>query len=194
MTAAAARGSRGLLLLLGDLLAQRLHVLLDPLAVLLVPSLRQLPLGVGQPVSQLPQQTCRAGRVRQEDTHPGKPGVEVVADVDVLTGGQPERQVGVGVQPPCGITGFLYFSAHTHSFLHPDVPLTLSAVSTNNIEFFNRLLPETRDAMKLEHMYEREFAENPSYVHLYRKGHAYHGAHPFYMWYWGETAASMWGR
>ena len=38
------------------------------------------------------------------------------------------------------------------------------------IEFFNRLLPETRDAMKLEHKYEREFAENPSYVHLYRKG------------------------
>ena len=55
------------------------------------------------------------------------------------------------------------------------------------IEFFNRLLPETRDAVKLEHKYEREFAKNPSYVHLYRKGNAYHGAHPFYMWYWGEN-------
>lgn len=55
------------------------------------------------------------------------------------------------------------------------------------IEFFNRLLPETRDAMVLEHKYEREFARNPSYVHLYRKGNAYHGAHPFYMWYWGEN-------
>lgn len=55
------------------------------------------------------------------------------------------------------------------------------------IEFFNRLLPETRDAMVLEHKYEREFAKNPSYVHLYRKGNAYHGAHPFYMWYWGEN-------
>lgn len=31
-------------------------------------------------------------------------------------------------------------------------------------------LPETRDAMKLEYMSEREFAEDPSYVHLYRKG------------------------
>jgi len=55
------------------------------------------------------------------------------------------------------------------------------------IEFFHRLLPETRDAMVLEHKYEQAFAEDPSYIHLYRKGHAYHGAHPFYMWYWGEA-------
>jgi hypothetical protein len=55
------------------------------------------------------------------------------------------------------------------------------------IEFFHRLLPETRDALVLEAKYEQEFAENPSYIHLYRKGNAYHGAHPFYMWYWGEN-------
>ena len=55
------------------------------------------------------------------------------------------------------------------------------------IEFFHRLLPETRDAMELHRKYEKEFAQNPSYVHLYRKGNAYHGAHPFYMWYWGEN-------
>jgi len=30
------------------------------------------------------------------------------------------------------MTGFLYFSAHTHSFLLPGVPPTLSRVSTNN--------------------------------------------------------------
>jgi lactate racemase len=62
------------------------------------------------------------------------------------------------------------------------------------IEFFNRLLPETRDAMKLEHKYEKEFAKNPSYVHLYRKGNAYHGAHPFYMWYWGENGRQHVGK
>jgi nickel-dependent lactate racemase len=62
------------------------------------------------------------------------------------------------------------------------------------IEFFNRLLPETRDAMVLEHKYEREFAKNPSYVHLYRKAHAYHGAHPFYMWYWGENGRQHVGK
>ena len=55
------------------------------------------------------------------------------------------------------------------------------------IEFFNRLLPETRDAMTLEHKYEDEFAKNPSYIEMYRRGNAYHGAHPFFMWYWGEN-------
>ena len=62
------------------------------------------------------------------------------------------------------------------------------------IEFFHRLLPETRDAMVLEHKYERSFAENPSYIHLYRKGNAYHGAHPFYMWYWGENGRQHVGK
>jgi lactate racemase len=62
------------------------------------------------------------------------------------------------------------------------------------IEFFHRLLPETRDAEVLEAKYEREFAENPSYVHLYRTGHAYHGAHPFFMWYWGENGRAHLGR
>ena len=54
------------------------------------------------------------------------------------------------------------------------------------IEFFNRLLPETRDAYTLEQKYQDEFAYNPSYVEMYRRGHAYHGAHPFYMWYWEQ--------
>jgi hypothetical protein len=62
------------------------------------------------------------------------------------------------------------------------------------IEFFNRCLTETRDSMKLEHKYEREFAKNPSYVHLYRKGNAYHGAHPFYMYYWGENGRQHVGK
>jgi len=62
------------------------------------------------------------------------------------------------------------------------------------IEFFHRLLPETRDAHVLSHKYEREFAENPSYIHLYRKGNAYHGVHPFYMWYWGERGRAHMSR
>ncbi|MFL5419405.1 MAG: lactate racemase domain-containing protein, partial [Myxococcales bacterium] len=62
------------------------------------------------------------------------------------------------------------------------------------IEFFHRLLPETTDAMELHRKYEREFAQNPSYVHLYRKGNAYHGAHPFYMWYWGENGRAHLGQ
>jgi hypothetical protein len=62
------------------------------------------------------------------------------------------------------------------------------------IEFFNRLLPETRDAMTLRHKYEEEFAHNPSYISMYRRGHAYHGAHPFFMWYWGENGRQHVGK
>jgi hypothetical protein len=62
------------------------------------------------------------------------------------------------------------------------------------IEFFNRLLPETRDAYKLEHKYQDEFAFNPSYVEMYRRGNAYHGAHPFYMWYWGQRGREHVGK
>jgi hypothetical protein len=54
------------------------------------------------------------------------------------------------------------------------------------IEFFNRILPETRDAMVMHRKYEEEFAKNPSYIEMYRRGNAYHGVHPFNMWYWGE--------
>jgi hypothetical protein len=62
------------------------------------------------------------------------------------------------------------------------------------IEFFNRLLPETRDAYTLEKKYQDEFAYNPSYVEMYRRGNAYHGAHPFYMWYWGQRGREKVGR
>jgi hypothetical protein len=62
------------------------------------------------------------------------------------------------------------------------------------IEFFNRLLPETRDAVKLRHKYEEEFAHNPSYIEMYRRGNAYHGAHPFFMWYWGENGRQHVGK
>jgi hypothetical protein len=62
------------------------------------------------------------------------------------------------------------------------------------IEFFNRLLPETTDAYTLEKKYQDEFAYNPSYVELYRRGYAYHGAHPFYMWYWGQAGREWLGK
>ena len=62
------------------------------------------------------------------------------------------------------------------------------------IEFFHRLLPETRDAYKLEHKYQDEFAKNPSYIEMYRHGNAYHGAHPFYMWYWGQAGREHCGK
>jgi hypothetical protein len=62
------------------------------------------------------------------------------------------------------------------------------------VEFFHRLLPETRDAFTLRERYERAFATDPTYVQMYRRGHAYHGAHPFFMWYWGENGRQHVGR
>ena len=62
------------------------------------------------------------------------------------------------------------------------------------IEFVHRLLPETRDAMELHKRFEAKFASNPAYIEMYRSGHAYHPAHPFFMWYWGEAGRQHLGR
>ena len=62
------------------------------------------------------------------------------------------------------------------------------------IEFFERLLPETRDSFVLQQKYEEEFARNPDYIRMYRTGNAYHGVHPFYMWYWGENGRAHVGK
>ena len=56
------------------------------------------------------------------------------------------------------------------------------------IDFWENVLTETRDPKEIEARFERDFAEDPWYIHLYRTGHAYHGVHPFYMWYWGAHA------
>ena len=62
------------------------------------------------------------------------------------------------------------------------------------VEFFHKLLPQTRDAMTLHKQFERTFASNPAYIQMYRTGSAYHPAHPFYMWYWGENGRQHRGR
>jgi lactate racemase len=62
------------------------------------------------------------------------------------------------------------------------------------IDFVHNLLPETRDAMELHKRYEKKYAANPAHVQAYRTGNAYHPAHPFYMWYWGEHGRQHMGR
>jgi hypothetical protein len=52
------------------------------------------------------------------------------------------------------------------------------------IDFFEQVLSETTDPIEVAKGYEESFATDPWYIHLYRTGHAYHGVHPFYMWYW----------
>ena len=62
------------------------------------------------------------------------------------------------------------------------------------IDFFDQVLAETTDPLEIEAKHEEAFATDPWYVHLYRTGHAYHGVHPFYMWYWGAHALDHVGR
>ena len=61
------------------------------------------------------------------------------------------------------------------------------------IDFFEQVLSQTTDPKEIE-KYEKDFAEDEWYRHLYRTSYAYHGVHPFYMWYWGSHALQHLGR
>ena len=52
------------------------------------------------------------------------------------------------------------------------------------IDFFEEVLSQSADPTVVAERFEASFATDPWYIHLYRTGHAYHGVHPFYMWYW----------
>ena len=53
------------------------------------------------------------------------------------------------------------------------------------IDFFEQVLADTTDPHVMSKKYEERFAKDEWYRHLYRTSYAYHGVHPFYMWYWG---------
>ncbi len=61
------------------------------------------------------------------------------------------------------------------------------------IDFFEQVLSQTTDPAEVE-KYEKDFAEDEWYRHLYRTSYAYHGVHPFYMWYWGSHALQHLGK
>src|SRR5437868_2275794 len=62
------------------------------------------------------------------------------------------------------------------------------------IDFFEQVLSETTDPVRIEAEFEKGFADDEWYRHLYRTSYAYHGVHPFYMWYWGAHALQHLGR
>ena len=62
------------------------------------------------------------------------------------------------------------------------------------IDFFEQVLADTTDPKEIEAKYEKSFAEDEWYRHLYRTSYAYHGVHPFYMWYWGSHGMQHCGR
>jgi len=56
------------------------------------------------------------------------------------------------------------------------------------VDFYEEVLAESTDPAVVGEKYEQQFAQDPWYIHLYRTSHAYHGVHPFYMWYWAAHA------
>jgi hypothetical protein len=61
------------------------------------------------------------------------------------------------------------------------------------VDFFDEVLSETTDPAAIEAKFEQQYASDPWYIHLYRNSFAYHGVHPFYMWYWGAHAMDYLG-
>ena len=72
---------------------------------------------------------------------------------------------------------------------HP-VPSNLGELRRPSyVDFFDEVLAESTDPGDHEKgRFEHEYATDPWYIHLYRTSHAYHGVHPFYMWYWAAHA------
>jgi len=62
------------------------------------------------------------------------------------------------------------------------------------IDFFEEVLSDTTDPVLMSQRWERKYAEDEWYRHLYRTGNAYHGVHPFYAWYWGAHGQQHAGR
>lgn len=90
-------------------------------------------------------------------------------------------------RPPVREGGVLIMSHPTPWDFHP-------VHHPSYIDFFEQVLAETTDPVELEARFEQQFAEDEWYRHLYRTSYAYHGVHPFYMWYWGSHAMAHLGR
>jgi hypothetical protein len=77
---------------------------------------------------------------------------------------------------------------------HPTLPEFHPVHHPSYIDFYEQVLTETTDPVEIEARFERGFAEDEWYRHLYRTSYAYHGVHPFYMWYWGSHGMQHCGR
>ena len=135
--------------------------------------------------------------------------VPVQGQADVLVYGLPylsAYNVGSALNPilvHCNAVGYLFNLYRGKPlvrrggaliFMHPVENRFSRTQHPSYIDFYNQVLPETRDPAEIESRYEEEFANNPRYIDQYRHGNAYHGVHPFYMWYWACYGQSYLGR
>ena len=71
---------------------------------------------------------------------------------------------------------------------HPMKPDFNQLHHPSYVDFYDEVLAESTDPAVVEEKFEQQYASDPWYIHLYRTSHAYHGVHPFYMWYWAAHA------
>ncbi|MHB8294864.1 MAG: NPN-dependent hydroxyacid isomerase, LarAH14/15/16 family [Acidimicrobiales bacterium] len=129
--------------------------------------------------------------------------VEVHGQSDILTLGLPyisPYNVNSIMNPIlvyCLGLGYLFNMYRGKPLVRPGGVLIMSHPTRNEfhqvhhpsyIDFFEQVLTETTVPAELEAKYEEAFATDEWYRHLYRTSYAYHGVHPFYMWYWGAHA------
>ena len=77
---------------------------------------------------------------------------------------------------------------------HPTLPDFHPVHHPSYIDFYEQVLSETTDPHRMSAEFEQKFAQDEWYKHLYRTSYAYHGVHPFYMWYWGSHGMQHVGR
>ena len=77
---------------------------------------------------------------------------------------------------------------------HPTPPDFHPVHHPSYIDFFEQVLADTTDPHVMSKKYEQHYANDEWYRHLYRTSYAYHGVHPFYMWYWGAHGMQHCGR
>jgi lactate racemase len=77
---------------------------------------------------------------------------------------------------------------------HPTQPDFNPVHHPSYIDFYEQVLADTTDPHEMSKTWEERYAYDEWYRHLYRTSYAYHGVHPFYMWYWGAHGMRHCGR
>jgi len=134
--------------------------------------------------------------------------VEVDGQADVLVAGLPyvgPYNVNSIMNPilvVCQGLGYFFNMYRGKPLVRPGGVMILFHPVTNEfhqihhpsyVDFFEEVLAETTDPAAIESKFEQQFATDPWYIHLYRNSYAYHGVHPFYMWYWASHAMDYLG-
>jgi lactate racemase len=135
--------------------------------------------------------------------------VEVVGQTDILTMGIPYicpynvHSIMNPILVMC--TGLGYFfnmyrgrplvrEGGVVIMVHPTQPDFNPVHHPSYIDFYEQVLADTTDPHEMSKKWEERYATDDWYRHLYRTSYAYHGVHPFYMWYWGAHGLAHCGR